>query len=291
MISCANDFEKFLSNLRMNDTDEKNKSIRFHSITKRLNIDFWEVYDDTYHSFYTGSQARGTDIYTSDIDMVMVLPYNIYERYNNYSYNGQSALLQAVRASLQKTYPSTYIGGDGQVVVVEFSDGMKFEVVPAFLNDDNTSYTYPDSNDGGKWKIMDPKTEIKAFNDMDKACNNNIKQLCKMIREWNKVNNVGLKGILIDSMAYRFLSDYQYKDKSFLYYDYMTRDFFKYIYDNYDQSFWYAPGSNWKVYNSGGFRNKAEYAYELALAAIEAASNDSQNKYSECWREIYGRKF
>ena len=41
--------------------------------------------------------------------------------YNNYSDNGQSKLLQAFRLSLQKTYPTTSISGDGQVAVINFT--------------------------------------------------------------------------------------------------------------------------------------------------------------------------
>ena len=32
------------------------------------------------------------------------------------------------------TYPTSRIGGDGQVVVIQFDDGIKFEVLPAFVN-------------------------------------------------------------------------------------------------------------------------------------------------------------
>ena len=56
------------------------------------------------------------------VDMVFQLPYQYYERYDKYIYNGQSAMLQDVRKSLQKTY--TDIGGDGQVVKMSFSDGL-----------------------------------------------------------------------------------------------------------------------------------------------------------------------
>ncbi len=75
----------------------------------------------------------------------MQLPYEIYQQHDNYAGNGQSALLQAVRKSLQKTYSSTDVGGDGQVVEIHFADGITFQIVPGFLNKDN-SYTYPDDD-------------------------------------------------------------------------------------------------------------------------------------------------
>lgn len=286
----AENFETFYKKLNLSEDDERNKTIRFHSITKRLNLDFYYSDSDTYHSFYVGSHGRGTDIYTSDIDMVFVLPDSIYVKYDNYYSNGQSALLQAVKNSIKTTYPNTDIGGDGQVVVVNFSDGMKFEVVPAFKKTDG-SYYYPDSNDGGKWKTMDPKKEIDYFNYMDNQCNGNLKKLCRMVREWNKYKYVFIPGILIDVMCYRFLSDYQYKDKSFLYFDWFTRDFMKYLIDHSDQDYWYVPGSNWKVSKKYSFKKEANEAYNNALEAID----DEQSKYyysaKENWRKIYGSKF
>lgn len=41
--------------------------------------------------------------------MIFQLPYKYYEQYNNYESNGQSALLQKVKESLQKTYSTTHI--------------------------------------------------------------------------------------------------------------------------------------------------------------------------------------
>ena len=284
-------FENFYKELHLSGTDEANKTARFHSITKRLNIDFYYSSSDSNHSFYVGSHGRGTDIYTSDIDMVFVLPYETYVKYNNYYSNGQSALLQAVKNSIKNTYPNTDVGGDGQVVVVNFSDGMKIEVVPAFINKDGHSYTYPDSNDGGSWKVMDPKKEIDEFAAMDNKCNGNLKRLCRMIREWNKTNNVFLSGIFIDVMCYRFLSNYSYKEKSFLYYDYFTRDFMKYLIDNHDQDYWVVPGSNWHVSKKYSFKREANDAYDASLEAIDDEKKEYFYSAKKNWRKIYGTKF
>ena len=56
-------------------------------------------------------------------------------------------------------------------------------------------------------------------------CNNNLKNLCRMCRAWKEKNNVDIKGITIDVLAYNFLSNYEYKDKSYLYYDYINSFF------------------------------------------------------------------
>lgn len=288
-MSIATDFENFCKNLRMSENTVQAIQYRYRMITKRINIDFWNNDSEFNHSFYTGSYGRGTAIFTSDIDMVVVLPYEIYRKYNAYYSNGQSALLQAVRTSLKNTYSQSKVGGDGQVVVIEFTDGIKFEIVPAFINKDE-SYTYPDSNDGGHWRIMNPKAEIQAFNTMNYACNGNLKYLCRMARAWNKENNVWIPGILIDTAAYRFISDYSYKDKSYLYYDYMSRDFMAYLYDNADKDYWSVPGSGWHVSKIYSFKKEAK---DGNLRCIEAIEDETKYPLTahRLWREHYGNKF
>jgi hypothetical protein len=290
MIYVSDDFDKFCKNLSKSDDEKETVSRRFHNITQRINLDFRGTDSCDSNSFYVGSYGRGTQIYLSDIDMVVVLPYETYVKFNNYASNGQSALLQAVKESISKTYSSSEVGGDGQVVVVNFADGIRFEIVPSFLNKDG-SYTYPDSNDGGQWKTMDPKSEISAFKNLNNDTNGNFNRLCRMGRAWNTQNKVCMKGILLDTIAYRFLSVYQYKDKSYEYYDWISRDFFKYLYDNSDQSYWEVPGSGWHVSKKYSFRNESKSCYDLALDAIDAASKDYPYTMHQDWRKIYGTDF
>jgi len=283
------DFKSFCEKLTVNNRSDI--SDRYQAITKRLNLDFWDSTSDTDHSRYVGSYGRGTAIRGfSDLDMLMQLKYEDYLRYNGHSGNGQSALLQDVRNSIKKTYPKTDVGGDGQVVVVEFSDGMKFEVVPCFINKDD-SFTYPDSNDGGKWRITNPLPEIQAVADMDKKCNGNLKELCRMARSWKNEWNVPMGGLLIDTLAHNFLKDWKYKDNSYIYYDWMSRDFFDYLAgQNPEQSYWLAIGSNQQIPRKGSFEYKAKQCYNLAAEAIK---DYERYPYTarKSWRKIYGTAF
>lgn len=286
-------FHVFCDNIQIQD--RTTVSVRYKSITKRLNIDFWTTDSDTSHSLYVGSYGRNTAIHsTSDFDMIFQLPCLYYERYNKYSSNGQSALLQEVRASIKKTYPSTDIGADGQVIEVSFADGMTFQVVPAFINNDN-SYTYPDSNDGGRWKITNPKPEIEAIRERNGTCNNNLIPLCRMMRSWKKEWGVPLGGLLIDTLAYQFIIDWKYKAESYLYYDYMCRDFSAYMArQNIDQEYWKAPGSGQRVCRGKShFQYKAKRFYNIAREAISLETATPKQEYSaKCkWREIFGKAF
>lgn len=286
----AENFQTFCGNLAISRRDSI--ANRCKTITLRLNKDYYESDSDTYHSFYGGSYGRGTAINsTSDVDLLYELPASVYYQYNNYYGNGQSALLQAVKNSMKKTYPSTEIGADGQVVIVEFTDGIVFEVVPVFLNNSN-SYTYPDSNDGGKWRTTNPKPEIDAIQNMDGKCNSNLKRLCRMMRAWKNEWNVPMIGLLIDTLSYNFIQFWDDRDKSYLYYDWMSRDFFKYMSEQKtDQSYWYAPGSGQYVWRKGSFEYKAKQCYNLALEAIQQETDGKQWLANQTWRKIYGTAY
>ena len=203
-------FSTFCSNIQV-----QNRSVistRYKNITRRLNTDFWDTTSETSHSLYVGSYGRNTAIEGfSDLDMICQLPYSIYKTYNEYSGNGQSALLQAVKKSIEKTYSTTSIGADGQVILVSFGDGITFEVVPAFINKDN-SYTFPDTNNDGKWRVTNPKPEIEAIRSRNNDCNGNLVPLCRMMRAWKSERNVSMGGLLVDTLAYQFIDDWKYKD-------------------------------------------------------------------------------
>ena len=285
-------FETFCTNLQVQNVNII--SMRYKTITRRLNTDFWDSTSETLHSLYVGSYGRDTAIEGfSDLDMIFELPASIYWQYDDYSGNGQSALLQKVKNSILATYANTNIGADGQVIDVSFADGMKFEVVPAFVNTKN-SYTYPDANDGGKWLTTNPKPEIKAIRDRNNDCNGNLIRLCRMMRAWKSQCSVPMGGLLIDTLAYQFIDGWEYKDKSYLYYDYMCRDFFSFMANqSKDQNYWLAPGSAQRVYRKGPFEAKAFNCYNLSLVAIEHETAKPKQEWSakQKWRDIFGSSF
>ena len=284
------DFRTFCGNLVIAKRDDI--AYRYARITKRLNLDYWDSDSDTYRSFYTGSYGRGTAIgLTSDVDMLFRLPYDAYKRFAAYTTNGQAALLQEVRGVIQGTYSVTNIGSDGCVIVVPFDDGITFEVLPAFVND-NESYTFPDSRNGGSWKTTNPKAEIEEIAKMDSSTNGNLKNLCKMMRAWKAVWSVPIGGLLIDTLAYSFIRDWEYRQKSFLYFDFMSRDFFDYMANqNEDQNYWYSPGSDQYVWRTGSFEYKAKRCRNIAADAIAYATEGKEWSARQSWREIYGTAY
>jgi hypothetical protein len=291
-MSVADWFGTFCSNLQIRDGGTI--SLRYRNITRRLNADFWSTDSESAHSLYVGSYGRNTAIAGfSDMDMIFWLPYSVYERYDNYATNGQSALLQAVKTSIERTYATTNIRADGQVIQVPFNDGLTFEVVPAFVNKDD-SFTYPDANNGGRWRTTDPRPEIQAMRERNTATNGNLVPLCRMMRDWKDSWSVPIGGLLVDTLAYQFIETWQYRDKSYLYYDFMCRDFFKWLADQSEtQEWWRSPGAGQYVWGQGPFQYKAKRCYNIALEAIahETATPKREWSAKKSWREIFTTKF
>lgn len=234
-------------------------------IAKKLNKHYYELNGDTSsHLYIVGSVGRKTAINgSSDLDILFDLPQSVFTKYNNYTSNGQSALLQDVKAVLQERYPKTDISGDGQVVVIAF-DKYTVELVPAFKNDDD-SFKYPDTHDGGSWKTTNPILEQEVCEKCDNASGGIYFDFCHIIRSWKNAIGLSMGGLLIDTLVYNHFSENEnYSDSGYDDYLSILTSVFGYFKDQKkDRDFWYAVGSNQKVYNSdnGAFVSKAKAAY------------------------------
>ena len=169
-------------------------SKRYKRITKVINSEFWNLSSDTKNSFYVGSYGRGTAISTSDIDILVNLPKNLFDNYNNLSGNGQSRLLQAIRTALIQTYPNSDIRADGQIVKIRFSDGILFEILPAFQKLDGT-YIYPNTNS---------EKNISSNGLLVATC-----QHMRYIRD-NHFKSYKLSGIVIDSFVFHAMKNWKF---------------------------------------------------------------------------------
>jgi hypothetical protein len=114
------------------------------------------------------------------------------------------------------------------------------------------------------------------------------------MRAWKQTWDVKIGGLLVDTLAYQFIENYSYRDKSYLYYDFMCRDFFKWMADQDEkQEYWKAPGSGQYVYGKGLFQYKAKRCYNISLEAIahEAATPKQEWSAKQKWRDIFGTAF
>lgn len=283
-MTVAEMFSEFVSNLAISNNETI--SNRYGELTAVLNKQFRDTESKTDNTLQVGSFGRKTGINgISDLDMLYIMPKTKWNDYDKAG--GQLKLLQDTKEAIAARYPTTKVRVERLVVTVTYTN-FHVEVQPVFEQDDN-SYKYPDTKNGGTWKITKPREEMDAIATKDATKNSNLRRLCKMARAWKNKHGVGMGGLLIDTLAYNFLSSTtDYDDKSYLYYDWMSRDFFKYLSEEPDQDRYAAPGSGQHVKVKKKFQRRAKKAYDLCLKAIEAEKQDDVN---DKWKKVYGRPF
>lgn len=279
-------FEQFRKNLAVKNSDEI--SGRYRKITTRLNKDYWGTDEEYLHCLQVGSYGRKTAIDgVSDLDMVFELPWSVHDRFVKRQGNIQSALLSEIRDCLKILYPTTEVYADGQVVVLQFKN-YRVEVLPAFV-EENGSYKFPDSNDGGSWCWCWPRDEISAVQKIHDRSNRHLKRVCKMVRAWKNKQGAPLGGMLIDTLCYNyFKANTQYDSKGYASYAELVRDIFSHLANQDEQDYWLAPGSKDRVYPKGKFQKKAKKA---AAKCQEALDTDKEKTKERLWREVFGSSF
>ena len=99
-------------------------------------------------------------------------------------------------------------------------------------------------------------------------------------------------GLLLDTLAYQFLGSWEYKDESYVYYDWMCRDFFSYMEaQDTNKTYWLAPGSGQRVYRGDIFQYKAGRCRKIAVEAVQHESAKENWSAKKKWRQIFGSSF
>ncbi|MDZ4691780.1 MAG: hypothetical protein SH849_10725 [Terricaulis sp.] len=259
-----------------------------NGIVQSLNRHYFGVSDRPDSGLVVGSWGKGTaKTPTTDVDIFYKITRPIFDRFNSHQGNGQSALLQDVREGLLQTYPQSKIRGDGQVVVVDFNT-LTVEVVPA-LPLPNGQFLIPDTNGGGSWRSSDPVAENFALQFSDDQFNANCRRLVRMIKSWCWYCSVPIKSFCIEILMTQFLLNSAWRQQSFYFYDWLTRDFFEYLIQCKGQIL-SAPGTYEPVILGSEWLSKAESAYSRAVKACVFEYQDQISEAGEEWQKIFGAR-
>lgn len=271
-------------------TDTSNYQTQINSIFGKLEAHYYGNPDSVVHGVVVGSLGRGTAVSgTSDVDLLFILPHEVFNQFDGYKTNGQSALLQEIKKVLEERYPNTKIRGDGQAVVVDYaSKPFSVDLVPAFAQSDG-SFKYPDTHYSGSWKRTNPLPEQAACKALFNSTNNEGLHLCNALRIWR--DNIGLrfKGLLIDTLVDNFCGDrdQQWNVDFDSRYNALASLFSMLSYEDKNKAYWYALGSNQFIYNDdkGAFVSKAK----LAKERLNKAESKMEQEDALC--EVFGKRF
>ncbi|MDE7431200.1 MAG: nucleotidyltransferase domain-containing protein [Lachnospiraceae bacterium] len=285
-------FDNFYNEIHLNSTATFDNAI--NAITKKLNLKYYpnESEDDSINvevdnSLIVGSIGRGTAIENvSDVDLLFILPWNVYDRFSAYKNNGQSALLQEIKAEILERYPRTDIKGDGQAVVIEF-EKFSIDLVPAFKNTDG-SFLFPNSNNGGSWENTNPIPEQRTSKDINNWTNNNFVQLANMMRCWKDNNGFIFGGLLIDTLVYYFLNqNSQFWYSGFGDYVDIITKLLKYLSEKKENEVIYALGS----YKTNTDKGHGKYIIKAKEYYDQLINADKEYEIENVFVSMFGNKF
>jgi len=282
-------FDQFIDKIgvpqsRIDDGIRKQAGIR-----NCLNKHYWAIPSETANSMMIGSWAKSMiSGSSSDIDLLFLLPAEVYFNYEGRSGNKQSQLLQEVRGVLsdQGKYQNTEINGDRQVVVVNF-DSIPVEILLAFTCRDG-SMIICDTKHGGYYKTADPVAELADLEASDTKWNGNTRALAVMGKKWLENRNVkGLKAFMVERLAVEFLAGWPYSFHDRFWYDWMVRDFFLFVVGRVNKSI-VMPGTREVVSLGAEWVGEAVRAYKHAAAACDHERENREVAAGYSWQEIFG---
>ena len=243
-------FSTFHKNILLTHTQLDKGEGRRKSVVKALNLHYRGSFSETDNSLFIGSRAKHTSIrptrdeeqnsaswlslakhtrtrLTRDVDVLYVMPFEVYARVQSRTGNKQSQLMQEVRGVLQTTFQSADIKGEGPVIKVPFTT-FNVELIPAFKLDSG-SYWVCFTSDGGFYMTADYDAELDEIKISNDATGGKTCALIRMMKKWQEHCHVPMKSFWIELLVIEFLQTWEYRDKGWMYYDWMVRDFFSYL--------------------------------------------------------------
>ncbi len=283
-------FDGFLKKLELSADDRKDAEGKAERIARSLYAKYYpnRSFDPTCY-IKVGSYGKDTAAAAdTDLDMLFILPNEVFWRVDALSGNKQSQLLQEVKNGLFGTFSRTPLRADGPIIAAPFST-YHVEVVPAFRCQNGTFLTAHTAN-GGSWRSSNPAEEFRRLQTSDLPTQGKATHLTKMLKAWKYECNVDIKSISLEVLAVAFVDQWQFRHQTLYYYDWMIRDFFAFML-RYVNGSTRVPGTAEQIHLGESWQSKCQTAYERALRACSYEQLDYQFAAQAEWQKIFGRHF
>lgn len=267
-------FAKFYENIKLTPAQKQDAIDKYTGVCKKLHDTYYpNVAYNGSTKLLIGSYGKHTSIRPArDVDVIFILPKDKFAQYDDNTSNKQSQLLQDVKAILETKYPNTPIKAFGKIVKIEFSETKHdVELVPGWENDDG-SFTIPDSENGGSWIVQRYREEIKAIAESD-ATTGKTKFLIRLIKKWSDNCSANIRSFHIEQ---KVLSYFSAGDRSEYDTGKLVREFFQYYHDTIIDS---------------NLQSHLNTAYNRAKKACDFQANEKIDDAIEEWVKIFGGDF
>ncbi len=243
-------------------------------------------------SLMFGSWARGTAIpASSDYNIAYELPPRLTENILNLDQGGAIAILALVDRLIKEKFPHAQKRPERGSITIKLGTGVAIDVRPCIRNH-AAGFAYPDGRKDGSWRVFNPHLGIEAFRKLNSLTRENLIFICRAMRIWRERHSVPLSGILIDTLAYRFIETSPYRQKSPRYQDCLFRDFLGFLAAiDPEQEWWFAPGSHEPVLRKGPFEAKALEGFRLVQQAMELDAAQQHRAAWKIWGQVLGETY
>jgi hypothetical protein len=279
-------FNAFLANLAITPAQREDGETKQAGVRACLNRRYWGISSETANSLLIGSWGKGTQVRPPrDVDILFLLPSDVYHRFQQRDGNRQSKLLQEVKDVLAATFSQTTMRGDGQVIVIPFSS-TPIELSPGFRCGDG-SIIVCDTNEGGRYTTSTAEFEERELSASDARWNGNSRGLARMLKHWQREHNAPLESFIIERLAVHFLATWAFSHQDVFYYDWMIRDFFAWLL-NYVNGSLTMPATSEVIPLGNDWQFRAERAHKNAVRACENEYGNYGALAGEDWQRIFG---
>lgn len=234
----------------------------------------------TENSQYIGSYGRNTAIYTENIRLLTILPEEMYWKLSL----GINTILSEMKKSLTQKYRSCEYSENGNGLNININGNLSFEIVPGFMFD-NGKYIYLCNS---MWRNLNLDAERKNFSQVNMKVNNNLVELCRILKVWKNYQNLDISNILLDTLAYHFFKYQDEKEYSFDTYDEMLVDFFKYLLQNSKKDSFISFDGETVLKRRIDLYEKAFFSVTTAQTALDTANCGMVNESIKDWKKILG---
>lgn len=230
---------------------------------------------------YIGAYGRNTAVFIDNIRVLCILPSFLYLEIDL----DINDILNNMISALRSKFITCERNPNEDGLIINIDDQLSFKIIPGFAFEDG-EYIYLSNN---KWRELHLKAENDMLCKLNSKHNNNVIQLCRILKIWKHYNDLDISNILIDTFVYHFFNLSVNKKYSLDNYDEMIFDFFKFLLPN-------CKSNNFISFDSKTILKRNVDLYDnvhKCMITSETAINSSKYDIDDevilnDWKKIFG---
>lgn len=158
---------------------------------------------------------------------------------------------------------------------------------PHWSPEQGGGYFICDTNDGGRYKWVDPAAELAALDRYDRAFNGNVRKLVRLLKQWQRHCGVPIKSFHLEALAMERLPQLSYGGANEFWFDWLVRDILGHMTQRGNGTF-AMPVTGEVIQLGDAWLSRAQSAYGRACKACEHEYFNRDTAAGDEWQKIFG---